>query len=381
MNPYDREFFNRLRHGSRRSAEVIVPLILEWVSPKSVVDVGCGDGTWLSVFQARGVDDILGLDGSYVQTQFLQIPRENFIPCDLSLLEAADGTISQTISRDRRFDLAVSLEVAEHLPAASARRFVESLVHLSDVVLFSAAIPHQGGTNHINEQWPDYWSERFKALGYILIDGLRQRIWDCPEVEPWYAQNSLLFVRGDRLGNYPRLQQQLTQIPRAGQAIVHPTIYLQHCPQSLSESSTDDFNPHLTQVIQILGVTLYPSTEIQSGEGLTIEISYQIAMTLAGAIVNLSISDEAGKIYLDTESEINPLPEKLSVTHSIQLQLERLDLVRGTYFINPGIFSLDWKQTYDFHWHRYPLTIEASVPQKGLVHPPMRWHHLVKNDR
>jgi SAM-dependent methyltransferase len=367
LQDYSVEFFDDLRQGSRQSAEAIVPLILQWFNPKSVVDVGCGDGTWLSVFQAHGLEDILGLDGSYVKPEILQIPQNHFIGSDLS----------HKFSLDRTFDLAISLEVAEHLPEESARGFVESLVRLSNLVLFSAAIPHQGGTNHINEQWPDYWISLFADLGYIVIDAVRERIWDLQEVEPWYAQNSFLFVRGDRLNDYPRLQGVLTPTNQSGRAIVHPSIYLQHCPTSLPESPDESTEVKHTQTVQILGVNFDPSGTIQSGEALTIKIDYQIMSPIEAAILNLSLSDETGTILLDTDTEVTPLPADESLTHSIELHIDRLDLVQGKYFINPGIFSLDWKQTYDFHWHRYPLTIEASVPQKGLLHPPMHWHRLI----
>jgi len=159
-----------------------VPIILDWVQPKRVVDVGCGDGTWLSVFREQGVIDVLGIDGDYVEPENLQIPVHQFMTWNLT----------QPVLLNQTFDLAVSLEVAEHLPEESAFGFVDTLVRLSDVVLFSAAIPHQGGTNHINEQWPDYWIALFEAQGYIAIDILRGRIWDNAEVQPWYAQNGVL---------------------------------------------------------------------------------------------------------------------------------------------------------------------------------------------
>ncbi len=147
------------------------------------MDVGCGLGTWLAVFRDHGAEEILGVDGDYVDRQRLEIAPHEFLACDLS----------SPIAVDRRFDLAVSLEVAEHLPEGSADAFVAFLTSLAPVVLFSAAIPCQGGTNHVNEQWPDYWAARFEDRGYQTSDYIRDRIWDSPEVECWYAQNILLF--------------------------------------------------------------------------------------------------------------------------------------------------------------------------------------------
>ncbi len=364
---YDPAFFKALRHGSRQSAAVIVPIVLDWVQPQWVVDVGCGDGTWLSMFREHGVVDVLGIDGDYVDPENLQIPGHQFMSWNLA----------QPVPLEQTFDLAISLEVAEHLPEENAASFVDSLVHLSDVVLFSAAIPHQGGTHHINEQWPDYWIQRFEERGYITIDGLRTRIWNHPQVEPWYAQNSFIFVRGDRLSHYPKLQELETQSPWSKQILVHPKIYLNHCPeQPSSETESVALKDKPSELIKILNLTCLPGAEICSGEGVTLELEYQLQSPVEAAIFSFSLINALGDIYLDTHIEINPLPNDWRVPHHLQLQIDRLDLIDGHYFINPGIFSPDWQQIYDFHWHRYPLTISANASQKGILNPPMRWHIL-----
>ena len=185
---YDRAFYERHRSGSGSSAEVVVPLVHEWVRPKSVVDVGCGVGTWLAAFRRRGVEDVFGVDGSPVPPDLLQIPPERFAVRDLS----------RPLALDRSFDLAVCVEVGEHLPASAAGTLVASLVAAAPVVLFSAAIPSQGGVGHVNEEWPRAWAERFSAAGFAWADPIRPRIWDDPGVEHWYAQNTLLFHRPGR---------------------------------------------------------------------------------------------------------------------------------------------------------------------------------------
>jgi SAM-dependent methyltransferase len=215
--PYTDAFFEMHEDGSRTSARETVPVVMELVGPSSVVDVGCGIGTWLVEFQAAGVRDYLGVDGDYVNRDKLLIVPERFLARDLA----------QPFDVGRRFDLAVSLEVAEHLPPESAETFVASLTALAPVVLFSAAIPEQWGDGHINEQWPSYWQQRFASHGYVVVDCLRWRVWESPAMMPWYAQNMMFFVQRDRIGEFPRLA---SAFERAGEHppldIVHPNHYL-----------------------------------------------------------------------------------------------------------------------------------------------------------
>jgi len=184
MELYDAGFFEGQRDDSLRSARGMVPLVLSIVRPRSVVDVGCGTGTWLSAFRENGIEDVIGIDGDYVDRERLLIPRDRFISRNLN----------EPLVLDRTFDLAVSLEVAEHLPASVADRFVKSLCGLAPVILFSAAVPEQSGPGHINEQWPWYWHRRFETNGFVVLE-LRPRLWMIEEIAPWYRQNLYLIVR------------------------------------------------------------------------------------------------------------------------------------------------------------------------------------------
>jgi len=192
MNLYNASFYQSQAGGSAQSAENTVPIVLSLVRPASVIDIGCGVGTWLSCFRASGVQDILGIDGPYVNKKLLRIPADCFLPHDLT----------QPVSLSRVFDLALCLEVAEHLPEKRARTLVADLAALAPAILFSAAVPGQGGTGHLNEQWPVYWRDLFEQNGYQCLDCIRPRIWDNDAIEPWYRQNLLLFVRRDRVSDY-----------------------------------------------------------------------------------------------------------------------------------------------------------------------------------
>jgi SAM-dependent methyltransferase len=212
---YTPKYYASLDERTRRSAAEIVPIVIELVHPRDVVDVGCGIGVWLSVFQEFGVSDIWGVDGAWVDQAMLKIPAERFSAHDLG----------QALRLERKFDLAVSLEVAEHLSPHCAEPFVQSLTGLAPIVLFSAAIPFQGGADHQNEQWPEYWVDHFGRHGFTVIDCVRKRIWNNERVAWWYAQNTLIFARLDQLNRYPVLQREHELTSPWPLSVVHPRKY------------------------------------------------------------------------------------------------------------------------------------------------------------
>jgi SAM-dependent methyltransferase len=181
---YDAAFFDELHDDVASSARAIVPIVCDLVHPRSVLDVGCGQGTWLRVFGEAGVDEVFGVDGPHVDTTQLEIPSSAFMAHDLR----------DPLSLGRTFDLVTSLEVAEHLDPSLASTFVASLVRHGRVVLFSAAIPFQGGAGHVNEAWPSVWAAHFADHGYVPRDVVRPAVWRNDDVAFWYKQNTLLYL-------------------------------------------------------------------------------------------------------------------------------------------------------------------------------------------
>ena len=227
---YNGKFYRELA-PTRDSAGVILPIVFEILRPASIVDVGCGAGHWLAAAMALGVSDVMGVEGEWVKRTELAIPKEKILFRDLA----------QPLVIDRHFDLALSLEVAEHLPMERAQSFVKELCTAADAVLFSAAIPGQGGRHHVNEQWPAYWADLFGQSGYGCHDVLRHRIWDRPGVLWYYAQNCLLFVKASANNG---LGETI-----APPALVHPTAWanqiakwnspgklLEHLPKAIFRS-------------------------------------------------------------------------------------------------------------------------------------------------
>jgi hypothetical protein len=209
---YTPEFFDAFTQSSRASAEVVVPIVKSWIDPDSIIDMGCGLGMWLSVWREAGCE-VRGVDGDWVDRARLAIPADRFIMHDLS----------QPYTPDRRYDLAMSLEAAEHLPPEAAAPFVRALTEAAPVVLFSASAPDQPGTNHVNCQWPAYWAKLFAECGYVAIDTLRYIIWEDERVDWWYRQNIMIYVAGDLISRWPKLAAMYRE---GGQPLrlVHPEL-------------------------------------------------------------------------------------------------------------------------------------------------------------
>jgi SAM-dependent methyltransferase len=202
-----------LDETSPSAAAAVVPLLIELVHPFSVLDVGCGVGAWLAAFEDLGVHEVLGVDGADIADSRLMIPRPRYKVVDL-----ATGRLELAST----FDLALCLEVGEHLAASAADSLVASLVSAAPVVAFSAAVPGQGGIGHINEQWPDYWQSRFAAYGYRQYDVIRKQIWFDESVAYWYRQNAFLYATDEAAKKHGLATMIATAFP---ERVVHPALF------------------------------------------------------------------------------------------------------------------------------------------------------------
>lgn len=211
MKRYGTEWYARRIERARESARVVLPLVFEVIRPMSIADVGCGTGSWLHVARELGVLEVVGIDAAHVDVDLLEIHREEFVTRDLK----------QPVDLGRTFDLALCLEVGEHIPDTSAGTLIKTVTGLAPAVLFSAAIPGQGGTAHVNEQWPEYWARRFLEYGYCGYDFVRPLIWCDPRVRYFYAQNSVLYIHEADASRYPALPGGTRGAPLP---LVHPRL-------------------------------------------------------------------------------------------------------------------------------------------------------------
>ena len=222
-NPYDLDFYKANLVSQTKSARGLVEAILSFVKPTSVIDVGCGIGLIAKMFQDLAGCDVLGVDGDYIDLTRLQLDRARFFAHDLTV----------PFRLERRFDLCLSLEVAEHLDECHASQFVETLCNLSDIIVFSAAVPGQGGVHHVNEQPQSYWEQKFRAEGYKGIDCIRPAIWDDEEIAFWYKQNTILYIKDNNAS-----------------VIIHPQL----------RPVFDIFHPDLFRICHKFGEGAFPSS-------------------------------------------------------------------------------------------------------------------------
>ncbi len=185
---YDDTFFENTRKFEEESARSFVKIILENFTLESVVDIGCGVGIYLKEFQAAG-KEVLGYDGAPAAI------KNSLVGKNIQLHD-----LSTPLQLDKKFDLCMCVEVAEHLPPESADTIIETLIGLSDTVIFTAAIPGQGSREigHINEQPHEYWIEKFEKNGFTYQKELSEKI--CEQLKAsgviwWIVQNCMIFKK------------------------------------------------------------------------------------------------------------------------------------------------------------------------------------------
>jgi SAM-dependent methyltransferase len=207
------KFFSLTQEGSLAAARHILPLLWAKRQFASVIDIGCGVGGWLLAARKLGATALKGIDGPHIPDHLLVVEPDCIVRADLT----------QPLPRDRTFDLCLCLEAAEHLPPERGASLIEDLTDLSSIVLFSAAIPFQGGNGHFNEIWPEYWAKLFANRHYLPWTGLRELIWNERTVPWWYRQNLIVFVRASEWDTF--LPGQAPANPGLLTAI-HPESYL-----------------------------------------------------------------------------------------------------------------------------------------------------------
>lgn len=177
---YDNDFFIYNTPIALRAARAVLPGVIRRTQARSVIDIGCSAGAWLSVAKEHGCK-VHGVDG-FVPVDQLVIDPSEFEQRDLA------GGVDCT-----GYDLAMCLEVAEHLDPADAEPLVEGLCK-AKYVLFSPAHPGQGGVHHVNEQWGTWWEKLFSEYHYVGSSDLKWFHWTNTDIHDYYRENLLIFA-------------------------------------------------------------------------------------------------------------------------------------------------------------------------------------------
>jgi len=222
---YNESFYDYNISRSLRSARIFLHHLFGYIKASSIIDIGCGRGTWLKAAEDLGATELVGLDGLWNDGKLLS-SSINFSPVDLEKLEQKETS--------GFYDLAISLEVAEHLREECADKFINYICSTSSLILFAAASKYQGGTNHLNEQFPSYWAQLFEKRGFYPLDLFRPKFWGNSEVEACYRQNTFLYVKK----NSSVEELYFTNVPKIDKAFMdclHPDIYLNRSGRQVFE--------------------------------------------------------------------------------------------------------------------------------------------------
>jgi SAM-dependent methyltransferase len=216
---YDPHYHDDKVAASRLAAERILPVVLSVVDATSMIDVGCGPGAWLEVARHLGIRELTGVEGEWA-SEWLGDERAAGRDFELVLVNLEDE-----LRLPARFDLAICIEVVEHISAARGASFVADLCRCAPHVLLAAAIPGQRGPNHVNTQWPSHWARHFADHGYRPLDVVRPRIWGDDDLLVHYRQNPILFVHDDEYEQAARRALALTSPPLEALDLVHPSLF------------------------------------------------------------------------------------------------------------------------------------------------------------
>lgn len=181
---YSESYYRKHETGSYKSAIQILEYTNSFINFNSVIDFGCGMGTWCKALDNLGIKNFLGIDKHQYEPAYMLIPPEKYMQFDLG----------KPLELTCMADMVISVEVAEHINPEYSDIFIKNLCSCSKIVLFSAAISHQGGTGHINEQSCIYWETIFNKYGYRAIDCIRPYFWNNEQIEIWYRNNCILYI-------------------------------------------------------------------------------------------------------------------------------------------------------------------------------------------
>lgn len=187
MTQYPSDWHDKFGKKTQDSANIILSRLSKLWNIESCVEVGCGQGHWSDAALKLGCKKIHAMDGPWNDPDNLIIDKQFY----------ESKAIDRSFVIEGQYDLAICLEVAEHVDSKYCMDLVNQLTRSAKLILFGASIPHQGGFGHINEQWQGWWAEKFLNASFVAFDIIRPAIWTDDRVHYWYKQNAILYVHKD----------------------------------------------------------------------------------------------------------------------------------------------------------------------------------------
>ena len=183
---YDPEFFDYTISSELGSSPDVAGILIKYYNPRSVIDIGCGCGIYIKAFHDLGIEDVIGYDGSKHAIE------RGLLPAKMIMHD-----LREPLCINRKYDLCLCIEVAEHIENEYSKQLVETLVNASDIVFFTAAAPGQGGLHHVNEQPFKFWEEIFRSFGFQkdhLTEEVRKKMIDRGVVY-WITKNAVIYKK------------------------------------------------------------------------------------------------------------------------------------------------------------------------------------------
>lgn len=121
-----------------------------------------------------------------------------------------------------------------------------------------------------------------------------------------------------------------------------------------------------TQECSISAVRLYDdkgqlTESVETGSPLAVEVDLQRGDHILDMACTVGIFNEShAKCWEIAIPSLITLDGALQGKHTLRVDLTSLPLVPGRYFLNLGIYPLDWSYLYDRHWQMYPLNITGA---------------------
>lgn len=188
MTMYDTSYYKQINLEEAEQATRLAKILMWVYAPKSVLDIGSATGLYLKPFADAGLV-ISGVDysASAIAKEVLQVPRKSIRIVDITKQSIATSA-----------DLALCIEVLEHIPATGTKAAITHIAETSNTIFFSAAQPGQGGVGHINTQPKEYWEAFFTGEGFrrdLIDEEYIKTLISAGYHMGWLVNNMMIFKR------------------------------------------------------------------------------------------------------------------------------------------------------------------------------------------